>query len=81
MALYIRDPEVGQLADRLAAHNGLNKTEAVRRALLHELQREQALPSLVERGLAFARAVKLRGDPAKAQTMTKGEIDALYEDE
>ncbi len=38
MPLNIRDEEVNQLAAKLAAHTGLTKTEAVKRALQHELR-------------------------------------------
>ena len=45
MALNIRRDEVNQLAEKLAARKGINKTEAVKLALENELQRlEQAIP-------------------------------------
>ncbi len=81
MALYIRDSEVGKLAGRLAARKGLSKTEAVRQALLHELQRDKAMPTLMERGLDFVRDLKQRANPAQARPVTKSDIDALYGDD
>jgi len=80
MALYVKDEEVGQLAERLAALKRKTKTEAVRQALLNELEREGAVPSLVEQGMEFARKLKARGDPQKALPADKAFIDSLYEE-
>jgi antitoxin VapB len=45
MPLNIRNEEVNQLAEKLAARKRLNKTEAVKLALENELRRlEEALP-------------------------------------
>ncbi|WP_159719077.1 type II toxin-antitoxin system VapB family antitoxin [Geminicoccus flavidas] len=45
MALNIRREEVNQLAEKLAARKGINKTEAVKLALENELRRlDQAVP-------------------------------------
>ena len=45
MPLNIRSEEVNHLAERLAARTRLNKTEAVKLALEHELGRlDQAVP-------------------------------------
>ena len=45
MALNIRSAAVNQLAERLAARTRMNKTDAVRMALEHELHRiDQAVP-------------------------------------
>jgi antitoxin VapB len=41
MALNIRDPEVDELATRLAKDRGVTKTQAVKEALLGELQRRE----------------------------------------
>ena len=49
MPLNIRSEEVNQLAEQLAARKGINKTEAVKLALVNELERaEKAIP-LAER--------------------------------
>jgi antitoxin VapB len=58
----------------------ISRMEAVRRALLHELEQAQALPSLVERGLAFTRALRARAWPEAAQLADKAFIDSLYGD-
>ena len=42
----------------------ISKTEVVRQALLHALERERALPSLVELGVDFCRALRARANPA-----------------
>lgn len=78
MALYVKDSEVDRLAERLAALSHVSKTEAVRRALVHELERQGGLPSLVERGMAFARDLRARGNPAAAAPADKDFIDSLY---
>ena len=79
MPLYVKDPEVDKLAERLVAIRKVSKTEAVRQALLHELERERAQPSLVERGIEFCRMLRTRGNPAEARPTDKGHIDSLYE--
>ena len=78
MALYVKDAEVDRLAERLAALQRVSKTEAVRRALRHELEREQDVPSLVERGLVFTRALRAIADEAAAKPADKAFIDSLY---
>lgn len=80
MALYIKDAEVGELAERLAALHKISKTEAVRRALRHELERARAHPTLVERGVEFARALRASGDRQAARPADKPFIDGLYEE-
>ena len=80
MALYVKDAEVGELAERLAALHKISKTEAVRRALRHELERARALPTLVEQGIEFARALRASGDRLAAQPADKPFIDSLYEE-
>lgn len=50
MPLYIRDERVNSLADKLARlSSGGNKTEAVRQALEHELERLTTTDSLRQR--------------------------------
>jgi len=78
MALYVKDQEVDRLAERLATLRKLSKTEAVRQALRHELEREEGVPNLVEKGVAFARALQARGKPAGGQPVDKAFIDNLY---
>lgn len=80
MPLYVKDAEVSRLAGRLAALHRISKTEAVRRALRHALEREEAEPSLIERGAAFTRALRARADPVKAKPADKAFIDSLYGD-
>jgi hypothetical protein len=45
-ALYVKDNEVDALSARLATLKNTSKTEAVRLALQHELEREQGKPPL-----------------------------------
>ena len=81
MALYVRDNEVDRLAGRVAALHRVSKTEAVRRALIHELEREGGATPLVERGMAFARALRERSNPTGGVPATKKFIDGLYGDD
>jgi antitoxin VapB len=78
MALYVKDVEVDRLAVKLAALRRSTKTEAVREALLHELERAEGVPSLVERGVAFVNALRERAEPAQGQPADKAFIDGLY---
>ncbi|WP_159591524.1 type II toxin-antitoxin system VapB family antitoxin [Chelativorans xinjiangense] len=41
MGMSIRNPEVERLARELAARRGISKTEAIRQALAHEVERER----------------------------------------
>ena len=78
MALYVKDSEVDRLAERLAALQRTSKTEVVRQALVHELERVEGAPSLVERGVAFVKALRARAEPGKGQAADKDFIDGLY---
>jgi antitoxin VapB len=79
MPLYVKDPEVDRLAGRLATLRRVSKTEVVRQALQHELEREEGKPSLVDKGVAFAQALKARAQPAAARAADKAFIDSLYD--
>ncbi len=81
MALFVKDPEVDKLAERLVAIRKVSKTEVVRQALLHELEREKAIPSLVEKGVDFCRALRARANSAAGKPADKAFIDSLYETE
>jgi antitoxin VapB len=78
MPLYVKDMEVDRLVERLAALRRTSKTEAVRDALLHELERVEGVPSLVERGVAFVKALRERPAPANGRPADKDFIDGLY---
>ena len=78
MALYVKDPEVDRLAERLAILQRTSKTEVVRQALAHELARLENVPSLVERGVAFARALRASTAPGSGLPADKAFIDDLY---
>jgi antitoxin VapB len=80
MPLYVKDAEVDRMAERVAKLHRVTKTEAIRRALRHELERSQASPTLVERGVAFARALRAKAVLEKARPADKAFIDGLYED-
>lgn len=79
MPLYVKDVEVDRLAGRVAALHRISKTEAVRRALMHELEREGEATPLVERGMAFVRALHERAGQKKGMPADKAFIDGLYE--
>ena len=78
MALYVKDIEVDRLAERLAALRQTSKTEVVRKALQHELERIEGVPSLVEQGVAFVKALRARADPVEGRLVDKDFIDGLY---
>jgi antitoxin VapB len=77
MALYIKDPEVDALASELATAKNLNKTEAVREALKHELQRQRGKPSVVDLAVRFSRELRMRGKPKRGQKADKRFFDEL----
>jgi antitoxin VapB len=81
MAFHIKNVETDALARKVAALKKVGLTEAVHVALLHELEREQGKPSLVERGLQFARDLRAKGDPTKGHPADKAFRDSLYEAE
>ena len=81
MALFVKDPEVDRLAERLVAIRKVSKTEVVRQALRHELERERALPSLVDLGVEYCRALRSRANPARGLPADKAFIDGLYGNE
>ena len=80
MPLYIRDDDVDALAGRLQRIAGTRtKTEAVRQALTHELERAESEPTLVEKALAMTRELNRKYAPTGLKA-DKAFIDSLYED-
>ena len=78
MALNIRSEIVSQLAERLAARKGVNKTDAVRTALENELRRlDEAMP-LRDRLRSLQERVLSR--PATGQEADKAFYDELSGD-
>jgi antitoxin VapB len=77
--LYVKDPEVDRIAERLASLRRMSKTEVVRQALQHELEREEGKPSLVEKGVAFVQALMARAQPGATRAADKAFIDSLYD--
>jgi antitoxin VapB len=77
MGISIRDPEVGELARKLARLRGTNMTEAIAHALREELKRERDKRPLVERLEALADETLAMAKPG-GHVMTKDEIDALW---
>ena len=79
MPLYVKDQEVDRLADRLSALRKVSKTEAVRQALTHELERAESEPTLLEKAHAFIRELDARY-PKNGPPADKAFIDSLYEE-
>ncbi len=78
MALNIPNEIVSQLAERLAARKGMNKTDAVRTALENELRRlDEAIP-LRDRLRSLQERVLSR--PATGQEADKAFYDELSGD-
>ena len=46
---------------------------------MHELERIEGVPSLVEKGVAFAKALRSRSNIATGQPADKAFIDGLYD--
>jgi len=78
MPLNIRSEEVNRLAEKVAALAKVSKTEAVRIALVHEVERLESQPSLLER----LRAIQdtLAAYPDTGLKADKAFYDGLYED-
>lgn len=91
MPLYVKDREVGEMAERLARLKKISKTEAVRQALRSELSelepgagREETDASIdleAQRIMDCAAEIR-RKYPAGGEGLpiTKEWIDSLYED-
>lgn len=79
MAFHIKNPQTDALARKVAALKKTGLTEAVHSALRHELEREEAKPSLVELGLEFCRDLRARGKPERGKPADKAFRDSLYE--
>jgi antitoxin VapB len=78
MAFHIKNPETDALARKVAALKKSGLTEAVHLALVHELEREQGQPSLVDIGVQFCRDLRARGNPARIRPADKAFRDSLY---
>lgn len=79
MALYVKDPEVDQMAERLSRLARISKTEAVRRALRRELDHVEKPSDLLDRIAAFTRDLEARAPREGGQPVDKAFIDSLYE--
>ena len=79
MALYVKDPEVDRMVERLSQLNRVSKTEAVRRALRRELEKVEPHSDFVERGLAFVRELEARAPRDRGLPVDKAWVDSLYE--
>ncbi len=79
MPLNIRSEDVNQLAERLAARAQVTKTEAVRLALMHELQRRDAEIPLRERLRPLQQRIAAR--PASGLVADKALYDSLNDED
>jgi antitoxin VapB len=79
MPLYVKDQEVDRLADRLSTLRKVSKTEAVRQALAHELERAESEPTLMDRAKAFIRDIDAKY-PKVGPAADQAFIDSLYEE-
>lgn len=78
MPLNIRSREVDDLATRLAKRLGTTKTEAVRLALAHELERAEPRQSLAERIRPIQE--RIASWPRSGLEADKAFYDSLYEE-
>lgn len=79
MAFHIKNSETDALARKVAALKKTGLTEAVHEALRNELEREQAKPSLVDKGIGFLRDLRRKGNPERGRPADKVFRDGLYE--
>ena len=79
MALYVKDPEVDRMAERLSRIGGISKTEVVRRALRRQLEEVEEPGDLVNRMEAFVRDLQARAPRERGEPIDKAWIDSLYE--
>ena len=91
MPLYVKDPEVGELAERLAKLKQTSKTEAVREALREALSGYEEPPAAskpsdkltkeVRDAMEFVAELHRKYPPGgPGLPITKEWIDSLYED-
>jgi antitoxin VapB len=80
VAFHIKNPETDRLARGVAAVKRVGLTQAVHDALEHELEREQEVPSLVERLAGFRKNLLARGNPKKGKPADKAFYDELSGD-
>ena len=78
MPLNIRSEEVNLLAQKLASEARVSKTEAVRMALANELERREAVPSLLERIKSIQDAIAAY--PKTGLKADKAFYDSLYDE-
>lgn len=78
MPLYVKDPEVDDLAVHLMTLLRTTKTDAVRRALRNEIARQTGTVDLVAQTADFVRTLHGRAGP-HPQPADKAFIDSLYE--
>jgi hypothetical protein len=81
MALYINDPEVSRLANRLAKSTGDTKTEIVRRLLRDEAKRLEWARTADQRYKAIMDISRRGGEIAKKYDIppyTKKEADEMF---
>jgi antitoxin VapB len=78
MSLNILSEEVDRLAERLAAHTGLDKTDAIKQALENELRRLEEASPLRERIRPIQERIQQR--PATGATADKAFYDDLSDE-
>ncbi|MEC5290078.1 type II toxin-antitoxin system VapB family antitoxin [Aurantimonas sp. C2-6-R+9] len=81
MALYIRDPEVDELARKLRAMTGAkSKTDAVRRALRNELRRARRPERFDDRNAKVMAMADALGSSQTLPFDMKAFTDAMWDD-
>ena len=70
--LSIRDEGVNELAENLAGILGVNKTEAVKRALENEIKRQESAPSIEDQVASLRKRLKDTGFLAVDPLETEG---------
>lgn len=73
--LSIRDEGVNELAESLAGILGVNKTEAVKRALENEIKRQESRPQSRIRSRHCERSSKIPASSPSSRWKAKGNTD------
>jgi antitoxin VapB len=78
--LYIKDPEVSELARRYQKlSKAPTKTDAVRRALQHAIDDLADKPGLADIAVGLCRDLRAKANPSRSKSADKAFIDSLYE--
>jgi antitoxin VapB len=80
MPLYIKDPDVDELARRYQKLSKANsKTDAVRQALKRAVDELAGKPTLADIAASLCRDFRAMANPSRGEPADKAFVDSLYE--